>query len=288
VNDLEKPEKIALVEAIREHEREPEEARARLLELLSDEDEDVRAEAAGAVWEHADLPELVGRALELSAGDPSPRVRAKATTALGRVIYEGSMAGADLPGYSPDPLLGEPDAEEYARVRDHLLAAARDEKRSLDERRFALEGLGFLGDDPRVAALIESFWARSEPAARLSAVFAMGRSGTGRFGEAIQEALATSDSELRLQAIWASGESEVQGARDLLLRFVRQSESQQERLASIEALSRLGGDAVAQVLLDLAEHDQDPEVREAASTGLEELSLLDSIDDDQEGQDDEN
>src|SRR5271170_7027237 len=114
------------VEAIREHERQPEEARARLLELLSDDDEDVRAEAASTVWEHTDGPELVARALELSTTDPSPRVRAKAMTAIGRVIYEGSIAGADQPNYKPDPLLGKPSAEEFAAVRDHLLAAAHD------------------------------------------------------------------------------------------------------------------------------------------------------------------
>ncbi len=146
MNDLEKPEKLTEIEAIRGHERAPEEARARLLELLADADDEVRAEAAAAVWEHSDAEELVDRARELSMSDSSPRVRAKAMTALGRVLYEGSVSGADGPSYQPDPLLGEPSAEIFARVRDHLLAAAQDEKRTLDERRFALEGLGFLGD----------------------------------------------------------------------------------------------------------------------------------------------
>jgi hypothetical protein len=277
-NDLQKPEKIAEIEAIREHEVPAEEAERRLLQLLGDGDEDVRAEAAGAVWEHCEAPKLVTRVLELSTKDGSPRVRAKAMTALGRVLYEGSIAGADEPGYKPDPLLGEPDAAEFRRVRDHLLAVAKDEKRSLDERRFALEGLGFLGGDGDMGSLIESFWRRSELAARLSAVFAMGRSGHGRFAGAIREALGSPEPELRLQAIWAAGEAEVQAARDVLAELAGGSKSRDERVASIEALARLGGEGSAKVLLELAEHDQDPEVREAAATGLEELALLDAVD----------
>ncbi len=285
MNGLDKPEKFAEVEAIRSHELDAESARERLRELLQDPDEEVRAEAASAVWEHADAADLAEKALELSQGDASPRVRAKATTALGRVLYEGSVSGADEPTYKPDPLLGEPSAELFVKVRDRLLAACEDGKRPLDERRFALESLGFLSGEPRVATLIDSFWSRSEPEARISAVFAMGRSGDPRWSAKIGEALASSESELRLQAIWAAGEAEVQGARDPLLVLARESKNQEERLAAIESLARVGGEAVAQALLALAEHDSDPEVREAAATGLEELALLDRID--EEGDSDE-
>jgi len=287
VNELAKPEKMAEIDSIRSHERDAEEARARLMELLDDPDEEVRAEAAAAVWEHSEAPDLVERALELSTKDLSPRVRAKAMTALGRVLYEGSVAGADEKSYQPDPLLGEPSAEVFKKVRDHLLSIAGDEARPLDERRFALEGLGFLGDDPRIASLVESFWKRTEPAAKLSAVFAMGRSGDPRFGTTVLSALGSPDPELRLQAIWAAGESELANARDVLVSLARTAKSRDERLASIEALARLGGEAVAQVLLALAERDQDPEVREAAATGLEELALLDALEEEEEETDEE-
>lgn len=286
MSELTTPEKIAEVEAIRSHERDPEEARVRLCALLVDPDEDVRAEASGAVWEHSEAPELVEKALELSVGDPSPRVRAKATTALGRVLYEGSVAGADEPSYQPDPLLGEPTAEVFKKVRDHLLVAAKDEKRSLDERRFALEGLGFLGDDRNVVSLIETFWKRPEPSARLSAIFAMGRSGDARWSSNVREALGSAEDELRLQAIWAAGEAEVQPARDALIGLAKGARRLEERVAAIEALARLGGEPVAQLLLGLAENDSDPEVREAAATGLEELALLEAIED-EEGDTDE-
>ncbi len=287
MSELAKPEKIAEIDSIRGHELDPEEAHERLAELLGDEDPDVRAEAAAAVWEHSDNVGLVGRALELSTKDASPRVRAKCLTALGRVLYEGSLAGADESSYQPDAFLGEPSAETFKTVRAHLVAVASDDKRTLDERRFALEGLGFLGDDAAIAALIESFWKRSEPAARLSAVFAMGRSGHPRFGSTIQEALGSSDAELKLQAIWAAGEAEIQGARDPLAGIAQRSRDREERFAAIEALARLGGETTAQVLLALAERDQDPEIREAAATGLEELALLDAMDEEEEEDSDE-
>ena len=287
MSELAKPEKIAEIDSIRGHELDPEEAHERLAELLGDEDPDVRAEAAAAVWEHSDDGGLVERALELSTKDASPRVRAKCLTALGRVLYEGSLAGADEASYQPDAFLGEPTAETFKKVRAHLVGVASDDKRTLDERRFALEGLGFLGDDAAIAALIESFWKRSEPAARLSAVFAMGRSGHPRFGATIQEALGSSDAELKLQAIWAAGEAEIQGARDPLAGIAQRSRDREERFAAIEALARLGGETTAQVLLALAERDQDPEIREAAATGLEELALLDAMDEEEEEDSDE-
>jgi HEAT repeat protein len=287
VNELTTPEKIAEVEAIRGHERDPEEARARLEELLADKDDDVRAEAAGAVWEHSEAPGLVARALELATKDGSPRVRAKALTALGRVLYEGSVAGAEEPGYTPDALLGEPPLDVFRKVRGELLSAAKDEKRGLDERRFALEGLGFLGDDAEIGTLIESFWKRSEPAARLSAVFAMGRSGDARWAGPIREALGAPADEIRLQAIWAAGEAEVQPAREALVALAKSAHRLEERIAAIEALARLGGEPVAQLLLALAENDHDPEVREAAATGLEALALLDAIEEEEDGDDDD-
>jgi HEAT repeat protein len=287
LSELAKPEKIAEIDSIRGHELDPEEAHARLGELLSDEDAEVRAEAAAAVWEHADNAELVEQALELSTKDDSPRVRAKCLTALGRVLYEGSLAGADEPSYQPDAFLGEPSAETFKKVRAHLQGVASDEKRTLDERRFALEGLGFLGDDAAIAKLIESFWKRPEPAARLSAVFAMGRSGHPRFGAAIQEALASSEPELKLQAIWAAGEAEIQGARAPLAGIAERSRDREERFAAIEALARLGGETTAQVLLAIAEGDKDPEIREAAATGLEELALLDAMEEEEEEDSDE-
>src|SRR5581483_4504198 len=162
-------------------------ALTRLRELLADEAVEIRAEAASAVWEHAHQAELVERALELSTNDPALEVRIKATTALGRVIYEGDIAGADEPAYKPDSLLGEPPAELYRRVKDHLFALVANQDRSLDERRFALEGLGFLGHDAKVREAIEAFWKHDEAKAKLSAVFAMGRSGDARWAKEVQE-----------------------------------------------------------------------------------------------------
>ena len=158
--------------------------------------------------------------------------------------------------------------------------------RTVDERRFALEGLGFLGEDRTIAGLIDTFWKRSEPAARLSAIFAMGRSGDARWATNIREALSSKEDELRLQAIWAAGEAEVQPARDALVGIARTGKRTEERIAAIEALARLGGEPVAQLLLALAEKDDDSEVREAAATGLEELALLEAIED-EEGSSDE-
>ncbi len=265
-------EKLAEIEGIRELEVDPEPARARLAELLRDTDIEVRAEAVAAVWSYYDDPGLVARALELSREDFAHPVRAKATSALGRVVYEGDIAGADEPGYTPDAALGEPPAELFRSVRAHLLGLARDESKAIDERRFALEGLGFLGHDPEVHDLILAFHDQRVPAARLSAIFAMGRSGDRRFEEHVMGALDSDDKELRLQAIWACGEAELVGAAARLARFALQGRTD-ERKAAVEALGRLGGDIAAEALLRVAESDAEPDVREAATYALEEVAM---------------
>lgn len=279
MTEADRSQKLGEIESIRSHDVDEAVARTRLLELASDPAPEVRAEAASAIWEHAHHPDLVAKALALSADDGSPEVRIKATTALGRVIYEGDIAGADEPSYKPDPLLGEPPADLFQKVRDHLFSLVEDEKRPLDERRFALEGLGFLGHDARVQKHVEAFWNRSEAQAKLSAVFAMGRSGSARWASQIEGALASSDAELRLQAVWAAGEAEVKGAEATLARLAREGSNRDERVAAAESLARLGGEGATKVLLDLAEHDRDPEVREAAAQGLEEIALLDASED---------
>lgn len=265
-------EKIAELESIRDLEVDPEQGKTRIDELLGDSDEDVRGEAAAAVWSYPDAPKLVERVLDLAKKDPSATVRAKAITALGRVVYEGDLAGADEPGYAPDPSLGEPPVDLWRRARDHLLAVAKDEKKTLEERRFALEGLGFLGNDATVRELIREFHGRPERAARLSAVFAMGRSGDARWSKEILAALDASDAELRLQAIWAAGEAEVEEAVGKLKKVARDGKSA-ERQAAVESLGRIGGKPAGEALLQVAERDPDPEVRQAATIALEELAM---------------
>ena len=174
-------EKIAELECIRDLEVDPEQGKTRIDALLGDADEDVRGEAAAAVWSYPDAPKLVERVLEIAKKDASAAVRAKAITTLGRVVYEGDLGGAGEPGYEPDAALGEPSLDLWTRACDHLRAVVKDEKKTLEERRFALEGLGFLGNDERVHELIREFHGRPERAAKLSAVFAMGRSGDDRW-----------------------------------------------------------------------------------------------------------
>jgi HEAT repeat protein len=277
-------EKIAELESIRDLEVDPEQGKTRIGELLGDVDEDVRGEAAAAVWSYPDAPKLVERVLDLAKKDASATVRAKAITALGRVVYEGDLGGAGEPGYEPEPALGEPTLDLWTRARDHLLAVVKDEKKTLEERRFALEGLGFLGSDDRVRELIREFHGRPERAAKLSAVFAMGRSGDDRWSEEIMAALDATDTELRVQAIWAAGEAEVGDAVDKLVKVAKDGKSA-ERMAAVESLGRIGGKPAGESLLRSAERDPDPEVRQAATIALEELAMGHGADGEEPGDD---
>jgi HEAT repeat protein len=131
-----------------------------------------------------------------------------------------------------------------------------------------------------VHELIREFYGRAERAAKLSAVFAMGRSGDDRWSKEIVASLEAGDAELRLQAIWSAGEAEVGDAVDRLMRFVKEGKSA-ERLAAVESLGRIGGKPAGESLLQAAERDPDPEIREAATIALEELAMGQGADGDE-------
>lgn len=259
---------LAEIEALRaDLDASDEDAERLLLDRMGHEDAEVRVAAVEAVWEYYFLPRVLDRALALVRSDADPRVARAALVALGRVIQEGIIDDIeDTPIEALSPEL-DIDPKTYWRVREFLLAAAQDEGIPLEVRRFALESLGYAGTRADVAALLFEWYGMAEPAARRSAIFAMGLSGCAEYARQIARHVEDEDPEMRLVAIRAAGLGKLRDARDAVLSASRDKDAR-VRLAAAEALGGYGGDKVLDRLEEMQD-DADEKVREAAREAVE-------------------
>ncbi|MCO5171579.1 MAG: HEAT repeat domain-containing protein [Planctomycetes bacterium] len=267
-------EKLAELTSIREQALARDAARARLVELLDDDDAEVRAAAAGAVGSYPAAPELVRRVLGLARADGAPPVRREACLALGQVIREGDLLGGDAEDdEAPGPTLFD---EARALLLERL--GADDE----DERLAVTEALGHLSHDADVVAAVERA-AGGGRAARRAALRAMGESGdAARWRAEVLRALEASEADVVMAAAWAAGELGLREATPRLAALLGQvsapgSDAAVARRAA-EALGRTGGDDAARALEEAARSAPDEEVRQAAGDALEELDVLAGID----------
>jgi len=242
---------------------------------LGDPEPEVRALALRGLWDHPD-PQYLDRICNLAAHDPEEEVRVQAVATLGRYIFEGNIADYEMESEFARALQDELLPEEgFRRVRELLLSLARDDALSVEVRRHAIEALGFL-IEPEVEALLADAYESADPHLRLSALFAMGRSGSLRWSDAIQEELRNSDPAIRLEAVRAAGEAYILEALPELMRVARADESRDVRMEALWALGRLGGGDAADLLED-ATSDPDPEVREVAFAALDELFFVELL-----------
>ena len=277
--EMSKEEKLALLTRIVEGEDYLTDYLPVLKEFLDDEDAEVRKLAISGLWDYPD-PEMIDPLLEKATDDPSPEVRCQAIIALGRYIYEGEMADYDFDWGPLEEIMreGELPREDFLRVKDFLLAVYRDEGKSLDERRFAVEALGFLSD-PEVCAIIEEAYAHPDLKMKVSAIFAMGRSGLVRWTDIILKELDSPIRELQLEAIRAAGEIGLDEAGEALLRLTY-ADDRLVRLEAIWALGQTGWEGAFERLDELACFGEDKEVRRVAKEALEDWYLYSgSLDD---------
>ena len=277
--EMSKEEKLVLLTRIVEGEDYLTDYLPVLKEFLDDEDAEVRKLAISGLWDYPD-PEMIDPLLEKAMDDPSPEVRCQAIIALGRYIYEGEMADYDFDWGALEEIMreGELPEEDFLRVKDFLLSVYRDEGKSLDERRFAVEALGFLGD-PEVCAIIEEAYAHPDLKMKVSAIFAMGRSGLVRWTDIILKELDSPIRELQLEAIRAAGEIGLDEAGKALLRLTY-ADDRLVRLEAIWALGQTGWEGAFERLDELACFGEDKEVRRVAKEALEDWYLYSgSLDD---------
>jgi HEAT repeat protein len=221
---------------------------------LDDSDPDVRRTAIEGLWEDDDvrlIPHFVSRLLD----DRSPDVRAAAATALGRFVLLG-----ELEKIRPGP---------FGDAYRALLQCCRVEEVS-DVWRRALESLSFVSNQD-VDSLIEAAYAATEQRKRVSAIFAMGRSGHERWNRYVERELFSPDPEMRYEGARACGELALTDAVADLEELTDDVDAE-VREAAIGSLGQIGGDRARQVIERLSLSD-DEATRTAAESALDELEF---------------
>jgi len=273
--DLTPEERIAFLESLLEDSAPWTDNGLIFIQFLDDNDPQVRALAIRGLWYYPE-PALIDRLIEMAEQDPSPLVRARAVSGLGIYMYEGEMADY---GYDFGPMTEILREEElpqadFVRAKEFLQSVYADVTRSLDERRFALEALSFLSD-PEITDLVEEAYNQPEREMKISAVFAMGRSGLIRWADILGRELCNDDWEIQREAIRAVGEMGLDELGKDLWRLTYADE-REIMLEALAALAQTGWEGAFDRIDELT-LDSDQEIALAAEEAMDEWILMNEI-----------
>ena len=278
VRQWSKQDKLRLLDNIAESDEYNEEHIKVLEILLEDEDPDVRAGAAMAIWNYPEV-HFIDKLFDLALNDPVQGVRSQAIKTLGRYIYEGSVNEYDF--FSSDPFADvlAPDLplEDFLRVKNFLINVFRNEGLPLESRRYAVEALGFL-TDPEVLEIIEEAYNYPDVQMKVSAIFAMGRNSHHRWGPIILKEINSDIYDVRYEAVKAAGEASVEEAVPYLVEIALNEKDKDMRMEAIWSLGLIGGEEARNTLSRLCA-DPDPDIREVAEAALEECELYEEPED---------
>jgi HEAT repeat protein len=218
--------------------------------LTKDSDPEVRASAASGLWEDKDKQDIE-LLLDMMQNDAQPSVRAAAASALGNAASQAEM--------------DELDPVQAGRLISALLEAYTNDQ-DFEVRQRALESVSYVSAAP-IPDLIRAAYDSTELRLKVAAIFAMGRSCLPQWQEIIAKELASSEPEIRFEAVRAAGEMEDEELVWPVARLIA-DEDEEVRLQAVDALGKIGGDLAERTLLGLAESGDDA-VREAAVDALE-------------------
>ena len=244
-----------------------------LKDFVDDDDAEVRQLAATCLWDYPE-PEMIEVLLDKAENDPDHGVRCRAIVTLGSYMFEGMIAGYDLDWRDLTEVMAEDvlPREGFLQVRQFLLGLYRDQDKTLDERRFAVEALGYL-TNPEVFEIIKEAYAHPSVEMKLSAIFAMGRNGDVYWHDAILDELHSPVGELQLEAIRAAGEARVEDTGKTLWRMTY-SDDRDVKLEAIWALGQTGWEGAFDRLDDLISFGEDEEIQQLAEVALEEWNTI--------------
>lgn len=228
---------------------------------LADPEIPVRVRAVNMLWEAEDRS-LIPIFLKMLENDPSTEVRAAVASALGKFV-----------------LLGETEEipqESLENIEDALLVLTAGSDAELIRRR-ALESLGFSHRE-EVIALIEKEFKSGKKDWLTSALFAMGRSADPRWEKQVLSMLTNTDEDVRYEAVRAAGELELKNAREILLNNIDEGIDDFDlRMATIWALSQIGGEGIRERIEDLLENCQEDEECNYLEEALDNLNFTDDF-----------
>ncbi len=228
---------------------------------LKDSAPGVRRRAVNILREY-ELADLLPTFVNMAEHDSDAEVRAASAAALSAYVYMG-----EVEDISPKKLL---------LVEECLLRVSASTDTSLVRRR-ALEALGF-SSRKEVVELIEKAYASPDVDWLVSALFAMGRSANSRWNPQVLKMLTHTQPAVRAEAASAAGELEIKAAVPHLLELLQDADSD-VRMASIWALSQVGGEGVRLTLENMLETTDDDDEANQIGTALENLDFTEEMKD---------
>lgn len=226
---------------------------------LKDNDPGVRMGAIQILREY-ELVDLLPAFVDLSEHDPDADVRAAAAAALATYIYMGEVE--DIP------------TKKLQLVEECLLRLHSGANTKLIRRR-ALEALGF-SSRKEVPGLIEEAYASPDTDWLITALFAMGRSANSRWNPHVLKMLTHTQPLVRAEAASAAGELEIQAAIPQLLELL-EDDDLDVRMATVWALSQVGGTGVRRALENLLETTEDEDEANQIDNALENLDFTEEM-----------
>jgi hypothetical protein len=217
--------------------------------------------------------ELAERLLALVTSDADEAVRGEAAIALGPALEDFDTTDGD-DAYGDGPALSE---QQFRAIGAALRRIHDDPAASKLVRRRALEASIRAPAEWHEAAIVAAYQS-DDPDWRLTAVFAMGF--VPGFEREIVEALGSGSQDLVLQGVDAASRQGVAEAGETVLRFARSSKGNRDlRLAAVGALANIEVDGRRDLLIEIS-HSRDQELAEVASEALAEIDLSESYDGD--------
>jgi HEAT repeat protein len=226
---------------------------------LKDSVASVRRRAISILREY-ELVDLLPTFVHMSENDPDAEVRAASAAALATYIYMG-----EIEDISPRKLL---------RVEECLLSLLNGSDTPLVRRR-ALEALGF-SSRPEVVEQIEKAYASPDIDWLVSALFAMGRSANTRWSAQVLKMLDHKRPAVRAEAASAAGELEIKAAVPRLLELLEDVDMD-VRMASIWAVSQVGGEGVRSALENMLETTDTDEEADQIDNALDNLDFTEEM-----------
>jgi hypothetical protein len=226
---------------------------------LKDSEPGVRRRAISILREY-ELVDLLPTFIQMAEQDPDTEVRAASATALATYIYLG-----EVEDISPQKL---------QRAEECLLHMTSGTDNLLVRRR-ALEALGF-SSRKEVIGLIEKAYGSPEIDWLITALFAMGRSANSHWNPQVLKMLNHQRPEVRAEAASAAGELGIKAAVPRLLELLDDVDLD-VRMASIWALSQVGGPGVRAALEELLEITEDEEESNQIDNALENLDFTEEM-----------
>lgn len=229
------------------------------LALFDDDDDEVRSTAVDLPWYSTSMN--IYQAMIRMADDPSPLVRARVMSAMGRFIYLGELEEFDLQ-------LAE-------RLQQITLSHYDNWDEDVEVRRRALEAISHCSH-PRVPSMIEESYQSDEVTLQISSVFAMGASCDDRWSDTVLNELDNHIDEMRFEAARAAGQLSISEAVPRLTELAYDTDIEIQ-LAAVWALGEIGtreAQRSLEAIANWAEENADDELVEATEEALEVASLV--------------